>query len=732
MIRILFTRPAFGIGGLALVCLVLWPPLPSPAFESKRELSVERIYGDPPLSGEVPSRIRWRPDGEAVTGLEDETTDGGERNVLWLWEVPSGEKRALLRADDEVLEREGGAVSIKEYVWAPDSRRLLLPSGGDLYLYDVEDGSLSRLTETEAEEKDPKFSPDGAWISFVRDNDLFVLEPGTGEERRLTRDGSEEILNGTLDWVYEEEFSFSSAYWWSPDSQSIAYLSLDQSPVSTFPLTDFIPVHNRVTWEHYPKAGDDNSLVRVGVVAVETAGTVWMDLGDDPDIYIPRVCWVPPTGEVAIQRLNRDQTRLDLLFADPESGESRTILTESTDTFINIRDQAHFFEDRERFLWYSERDGWQHLYLYDLAGRLQNRVTSGEWMVTALDRMDEDDDRVYFTATRETPVERHLYRVKLDGSDLERLSDEAGTHASTPSPGGKYYVDEYSSLTHPPRTALHRADGRRSFWIDENPVPELEEYGLSRPEIVTFEAEDGTSFFGRITRPYLFDPAKRYPVIVYVYGGPHAQVVRNRWGRARNLWHLMMAQKGFVVFEMDNRGSFARGKAWEETIFRKMGTLEVEDQLRGVEYLESLPYVDPERIGVWGWSYGGYMTLLCLMKGGGAYKAGVSVAPVTDWKFYDTIYTERYMDRPRDNEEGYEAGAPITHVQGLTAPLLLVHGTGDDNVHFANSVALVDELIEAGKDFDLMIYPGRLHGIRDDEARMHLFRRITAFFLEHL
>lgn len=700
------------------------------AFESGKGLTVDRIYDDPSLSGSSPTRLRWAPDGKSVTYLDDASEQEDPPQALWRMEVPSGKKKLLLTEEELVFE--DTEVSLSRYVWDDQGKALLLASKGDLFLYRLKEKDLLRLTETDAMESDAKLSPDGSRVAFVRDHDLYSIDIASGEEFRLTEDGGETILNGELDWVYEEEFSLSTGYWWSPDGTYIAFLRFDETGVTRFPLTDFLPVHNEVEWQHYPKAGDDNPVVTVGVVDVAKGSTAWLDTGDDADTYVARVDWVSHGPLVAVQHLNREQDHLRLLFGDPETGATRVVLEEKAETFVNIRDQHFFFEEREAFLWSSERDGWQHLYLYDLEGNELERLTQGEWMVTSLAGVDEKRGRIYFSATEKSPRERHLYRVELGGGGFERLSEAEGTHSMTLSPEGKNYIGRHSSYRHPTKTGIYRSDGKREFWIEENVVEELEDYALSLPEPVTFTGEDGTLFHGEITKPALFTPGEKYPVIVYVYGGPHAQVVRNRWGGSRFLWHQMMAQKGFVIFSMDNRGSFARGKVFEDALYRIMGQVEVADQLQGVEYLKTLPYVDPDRIGVWGWSYGGYMTLLCLMKGGEAFQAGVSVAPVADWRDYDTIYTERYMDRPQDNGEGYEIGSPVTHVDKLAAPLLLVHGTGDDNVHFANSVQLVDKLIGAGKPFELMIYPGRLHGIHDDPARIHLFERMTEFFLENL
>jgi len=709
--------------------------------QGKKLLTVERIYGEPSLMGRLPWAVQWSPDGKMITYLHLDKKTG--KVDLWYYDVRSGKRHLLVDSDKLILptppkEKKPPRFRISRYLWSPTGEELLFPSKGDLFIYNLKTGQFRQLTQTKEPEKDPKFSPDGRYVAFIREYNLYALDLRTGDEIPLTTDGNKNLMNGQVDWVYDEEFDLHTGYWWSPDSKYIAYLQFDESPVPEYPIVDFIPYHATVTFQKYPKAGDPNPILRVGVVSLETRQTVWMDTGDETDIYIPRVTWLPDGKHLAIQVLNRDQTQLDLLLADVRTGRTsgragRRILREEQPCWINIRDDLYFFKDKPYFIWSSERDGFRHLYLYNTQGKLIRRLTRGSWQVEELCGVDEKAKMVYFTATEKSPLERHLYRVRLNGRGFRRLTSQAGTHRIVMSPDSRHFLDYYSDVKTPTQLTLYRANGRRVAILEENRVPELEEYALSEPEFLTLASEDGDTLYALMIKPPDFDPTRKYPVIVRVYGGPHGQVVRNSfrtgWG---SLWHQMMAQKGYIIFSLDNRGSWGRGKRWEDTIYRRFGEVELRDQLQGVRYLKSLPFVDSTRIGIWGWSYGGYMTCYAMFRAPEVFKVGVAVAPVTDWRDYDTIYTERYMDRPQDNPEGYKQSSPVNYAANLKGKLLIIHGTSDDNVHFQNTVQLVDELIKAGKSFDLMIYPRKSHGIGGKNARIHLFNLITNYFLENL
>ncbi|PYU60731.1 MAG: S9 family peptidase, partial [Acidobacteria bacterium] len=482
----------------------------------------------------------------------------------------------------------------------------------------------------------------------------------------------------------------------------------------------------------YPTAGGANPVVRVFVALLSGGQPRAADIAAETDIYIPRVNWLPDSKHLAIQRLNRTQTMLDLLFADTVTGKTRTALSENDPNWINVSDDLYFLKDGRRFLWSSERSGHRHFYLYDLEGKQLAQLTKGDWDVSSLDAVDESKGFVYFTAAEKSPLERHLYRVGIDGTGFTRLTKDEGTHTAVLAPNAAAFYDTYSNTATPPRQDLYRADGSRIATINENKVAELADYRLSSMEILTVKSRDGVQLNASIIKPPEFNPQKKYPVLVYTYGGPHAQVVRNAWGGANFLWHQLMAQKGYIIFALDNRGSAGRGHAFETPLHFRMGAQELSDQRDGVEYLKSLPYVDANRIGIWGWSYGGHMTLHAMFEAGDVFKVGFAGGPVTDWRYYDSIYTERYLGLPQKNEKGYQDSSPVKYASQLKGKLLIAHGTGDDNVHFANTLSVINDLIEAGKYVEVLAFPGRGHGVSDPPARRVLMQRVTQFFLDNL
>jgi dipeptidyl-peptidase 4 len=569
-------------------------------------------------------------------------------------------------------------------------------------------------------------------VSFVRDHNLWLVDLANGKERAVTQSGSEEIRKGELDWVYPEELEIKTAYWWSPDSSAIAYLEMDERKVSQYPIVDYSSPSGETEMERYPVAGGANPVVRVLIAAVGGGEPRAMDIGAETDIYIARVNWLTDSKRIAIQRLNRAQTSLDLVIAEAMTGSARVVLTEKDQYWINVSDDLYFLKDGKHFLWSSERTGYRHLYLYDLGGKQLAQLTKGEWEVSALGAVDEAKGFVYFTATEKSPLERHLYRVALDGSGFTRMTKEDGTHAVIFAPDSASFVDTYSNAMTPPRQDLLRADGLRIAAVNENTVSELADYHLSRGEFLSVKSHDGIILNAVMIKPPDFNPARKYPVLVYTYGGPHAQVVVNAWTGSTFLWHQLMAQKGYIIFALDNRGSTGRGHLFEEPIHFRLGAQELSDQRDGAQYLKSLPYVDANRIGIWGWSYGGHMTLHAMFEDPQDFKAGFAGGPVTDWHYYDSIYTERYLGLLPQSEEGYDESSPVKTSSQLEGKLLIAHGTGDDNVHFANTLMLINELIEAGQYVEVLAFPGRGHGVSDPPARRVLMERVTEFFLENL
>jgi dipeptidyl-peptidase-4 len=703
-----------------------------------RKLTLDRIFSEPSLSGTLMEEVDWSPDGKTVSYLRP--SNGSDE--LWLLDLATGRKRilldgkafrALVPAEFPPTQRTGfGRVHPRHYLWSPDGRALLFISPTTLAWYDLRTGAHRWLVTGKVPLVDPKISPDGRWASFAREDNLWVVSVASSRETALTKSGSEALRDGQLDWVYPEELELYTAYWWSPDSSRLAYLQMDEHPVTRYPLVNLLSPTGEIQWTRYPTAGSPNPIVHLGVVSVRGGRTRWMDTGRDTDVYLARVAWLPDSKELAIERLNRAQTRLDLLLADAHTGRSHTVLTDTDKYWINLSDDLYLFSDSKRFLWSSERSGFRHLYLYDVSGRLIRQLTSGDWEVSKLAGVDEKRGLVYFVATKRSVLERQLYRVVLDGSALARITKEPGTHKTTMAPAASAFLDEYSAAMTPPRQEIFRANGARVATIHANPVPELAEYHLSPVEFLTVPAADGTLLEAMMIKPPDFNPAGKYPVLINVYGGPTAQVVRDLWGSRGFLWHEMMAEHGYIIFSLDNRGSAGRGHAFEAPLYHHFASVELADQLAGVRYLRSLPYVDPARIGIWGWSYGGHMALQAMLRAPDVFKTGVAVAPVTDWRMYDTIYTERYMGTPRENPEGYRDSSPITYASQLRGKLLIAHGTGDDNVHFANTAELIEKFIQAGRYPEVMIFPGRGHPISDTPAQLELFRRMTEFLLRNL
>jgi dipeptidyl-peptidase 4 len=731
--------------GILIIATALGICSPARAQDAaaKKSLTVEQIFGSPALSGQLTRGIAWSPDDRRLSFLVATGTGKSAKTELWEMDTKSGERHLLVAADKlaAALQPSNAPASqatgiarrpAAQYVWAPDGNSLLFVGPTSLTWFDLKTQTAKSLVQGDDPISDAKISPDGKWASYVLDYNLWTVSTAGGEPRSLTKGGREELHEGQLDWVYPEELQIGTAYWWAPDSSSIAYLEMDERPVTKYPIQNSLGEVGETEWERYPAAGSANPIVKVFVVDVNGGSPQLMDTGNNTDIYIARVNWMPDSRTVAIQRLNRAQDTLELLAADAKTGTSRVILRDTDKYWINTSDDLKFLRDGKRFIWSSERTGYRHLYLYDLEGKQIAQLTSGDWEVIGLSGVDEEAGTVYFTATEKSPLERHLYRVGLDGKGFKRVTQEAGTHDINMSMNGRLYVDTYSNVMQPPRQDVFHGDGIRIAALNENAVPQLAEFAMSPVEFLSVKTHDNVMLNAMMIKPVGFDPSRKYPVLIYTYGGPHAQVVRNAWGGATFLWHELMAEKGFVIFAMDNRGSSGRGHVFEEPIHYRLGAQELSDQRDGVRYLDSLPYVDAARIGIWGASYGGHMTLHAVFRNPGEFKVGFAASPVSDWHLYDTIYTERYLGQPKERIEEYEESSPVKTAGQLKGKLLIAAGTGDDNVHFANTLEVIDELIAAGKYAEVAVFPGRGHGISDPAARVVLFKRVTEFFIENL
>ncbi|HEV7516790.1 MAG TPA: S9 family peptidase, partial [Thermoanaerobaculia bacterium] len=628
--------------------------------------------------------------------------------------------------------------ALGEYFWSPRGDSLLVSSGDDLFLFSLGSRELSRLTETKGGSpapEDPKFSPQGDRIAFVRDADLHLLDLATHHEVALTTGGKKDVTqNGAVDWVYGEEIWNRSptAYWWSPDGRRIAYLQFDESPVEVYPIVDYSPKYPKVEWQKYPKAGEPNPRVRVGVIDAAGGKTTWLATGGEEGDYLVRVAWTLDGKELRVERLNRDQTRLDLLRCHPEDGRCTPLLAEEHPTWVDLTNDFRPLPGG-RFLWSSEKSGWRRLYLHDADGREIRDLTPEGWALDSLLAVTADGRAVVsgYSTGPLGAVDRQVLRVRIDDGTLEKLATRPGTNVALVAEKSGWFALTWGDGDTPNVTTVRRPDGSEAATLPGAP-PLYDPAALPRWEYLTIAGPDGVKLPARLLKPAGFDPERRYPAIVYHYGGPRSQVVVNRWDtRGRDVWHKWMATHGYAVFMVDNRSSLFFGRAGGDRDHRRMGNGNLEAQLAGVEYLKKLGWVDASRLGLWGWSGGGANTLYCLFNAPGVWKAGVSGAPVTDWALYDTIWTERYLDRPQDNPEGYRLSSPISFAENLKDRLLLVHGTADDNVHPQNTIVLTDKLVKAKIPFEEAIYPRQKHGFMEDSNR-HFYLRMTEFFDRNL
>ncbi len=722
------------------------PSRPAPAKPAAR-LTLERIFGDPmhPLDGRIP-RARWRPKHETIVysrPLEKTSAKTGSEKKPPVFEIvemdpADGRLRVLVRPDDVRIPAEKGgtrSLGLRSFTFAPDGNRLLLTDGGDLYLFTLEGRKLEKLATRAGSEELATFSPDGRRLAYVRDHDLYVYDLAAGRETRLTSDGSPKVFNGILDWVYEEELAHRTAraFEWSADGRSIAWLRLDDGPIPPFTIVDYLHTHSRAKTQYYPKAGDPSPVPSLHVVRLDAHDAVAsrrVVTFADPIPYVPRFGFLPGDRGLWYQVLNRAEDRLTLMRLDFATGAASPLLVETDPYWIEPVDMLHFFPGGD-LLWASRRSGFMHLELHAAGGAVRD-LTPGSWDVTALIGVDEKTGTVWFQAARPNPRERRLFTVDIASGPVRELTTGAGTSSGELSPSRKHLLVVTSSVTRPPHVELYAARGKHLRTVFANETKELDAVRLGSVRFLTVPADDGTPLEAELITPPDFDPARRYPVVISVYGGPGAQVVRDAWGRSGELFHLWLAQEGFLVFSLDNRGSIARGREFEGFIKHRLGSSQLPDQLAGVRWLKKQPYVDPHRIGIWGWSYGGYFTTYALTHAPGVFAAGVAVAPVTDWKLYDSIYTERYMGRPADNPKGYEAGSVLAKVADLKDPLLIIHGTGDDNVHFQNTLQFAEKAWRAGKSFDLKLFPNLRHGIRAKGSHLQVFSAIGRFFEEHL
>jgi dipeptidyl-peptidase 4 len=715
------------------------------------QLTMARLYAEPALAGQPPIQMKQSPDGSRVTFLRGKSENSFALD-LWSYDIKS-KKTALLvdstkitgRAEtisaEEKSRRErmriAALTGIVEYYFSEDGKQLLFPLSGALYLYDIKSGGVNALTDVkDGTVSDPKFSPKGRFVSFVRGQNLYAIELASKRLIALSKGGGGSIAFGAAEFVAQEEMDRFTGYWWAPDESHVAMQRYDEANVTLAKRFEIYSDRTEVVEQRYPAAGLANAQVELFIVPINApAKPVKVDLGANLDIYLARVNWLPDGKALAVQRQSRDQKTLDLLRVDVKTGATSVLLTERSEKFVNLNHALTFLKTKPEFIWASERSGFNHLYRYDLTGRFLATLTQGDWQVDSLLRVDESTNTAFFAGNVSDPIQQQVYAVALDAttSTPKQITRGPGSHVATFSEDAKQFLDSYSDLLTPPQVCLYKADGRLQAVLDANEVKPghaLYPYqkNLITPEYGVLNNDDQPLNY-RIYKPSNFDANKHYPALVYTYGGPHVQVLQRKFG---DLLPQVFAQQGYVVFSLDNRGSARRGVAFEAAIYEKMGGPDVADQLAGIRWLGAQSYVDKSRVGVYGWSYGGYMTLQILTQGGNLVKAGAAGAPVTDWALYDTHYTERYMATPSENPAGYKAATVATHLDGLTARLLLMHGMADDNVLFTNTTTLMSELQARGIAFDLMTYPGMRHGPANPKTKLHIYAGVEAFFKREL
>lgn len=704
--------------------------------QDKKPIEFEHVF-DGTFSPNSVENVRWMNDGEFYSATRE--------NKIIRYNIVEGTEKVLF--DGNNFKGTGGEEPfvVQGYQFSSDESKLLIKTDVEqiwrrstrenYYVYDISAKELTKLTESEEKQQYAELSPKGDRAAFVRQNNLFWVDLGSGEETQITSDGKfNTIINGAADWVYEEEFGFAKAWFWSPEGSKIAFYKFNEERVEEFFMTEWGGLYPEPVQFKYPKAGEQNSIVSIHVYDLRTEETVTMDVGDETDQYIPRINWTKDEGILAIRRMNRLQNKQDLLLANTRTGSTDVILTEESDTWIDVHDDLYFLDNGEQFITTSEKSGYNHVYLYNMEGKELTQVTNGNWDVTDLIGHNERTYELFYVSAEESPLERHLYRIRVDGKKKNKLTTENGWHDINMSRDFKYYIDSWSDYNKPPVVSLHRNNGRKVRTLENNTELSntLKEYSFVQKEFTQLNV-NGVNLNAYVIKPVNFDETQKYPVLMYVYGGPGSQTVtKNFESGQRGMWHQYLANQGYIVVSVDNRGTGARGRDFKNQTYKRLGQLETADQIAAAKLISQWPYVDENRIGIWGWSYGGYMSSLALAEGSDIFSTAIAVAPVTDWRFYDTIYTERFMQTPQLNPEGYNEGAPLKKADQIEGNYLIIHGTGDDNVHFQNTVEMIDALIEADVDFETMIYPNKAHSIYGGNARQHLYRLMTNFIQENL
>ena len=702
-----------------------------------KSITVEDIWKDYTFYARSVPGFNFQKDGRHYTRKEE--------NKVVQYDLLTGKQTKVL-LDATTLSTTGSFdQTFSRYSFSNNEDKMLLEGDlesiyrhstkGQFYVLDRKTNNLSSIGE-EGKMSLATFSPDEKSVAFVRDNNLFVKDLMSGETRQITTDGkTNEIINGMADWVYEEEFGETKAFAWSPNGDQIAFIRFDETEVREFILT----IHNDEAYPEYrkfkyPKVGEKNAKVSVHVFNLNTNKTTKIDLGNMDDQYVPRIKWTHDNNGLVVFKMNRHQNNLKLILADTKMGKTKTLLEETNDYYVDITDDLNFLKDKKHFVWTSEKSGFNHIYLYNMNGKLVRQLTNGNYDVTRLYGVDEVNKMVYFQAAEQSPLERQIYSVDMDGKKKKNLTPFAGTNAAQFSSTFDYFVNTFSTVNTPPTFTVYDRTGKEIRVIEDNKklVSVQKTYGTQSVNFSKIKNAAGDELNAWTVTPPNFDLSKKYPVLMYVYGGPGSQTVKNSYGYNNYWWFQMLAQKGYIVVSVDNRGTGARGEKFKKMTYQQLGKYETEDQIAAAKYLAAQPYVDGDRIGIFGWSYGGYMSSLAILKGNDVFKTAIAVAPVTNWKWYDSIYTERYMRTDDENPDGYKDNSPVYFADQLKGNYLLVHGNADDNVHFQNSAEMAKALIKANKQFDTYFYPNRNHGIYGDNARLHLYTKMTDFLIEKL
>lgn len=707
-------------------------------YSQKQNISLDDIWTYYKFHPKGIDELRSTSDGERYTSL----MDNGKSQAVIAYSYATGKVADTLLTSAQ-LEAAGSNISIDDYELGKGEKNILITTATEqIYRHStmakcyVWDREKKTVTPVMGDDKVlyPSFSPDGNSVAFVFKGNLYVKNLINGKLTQVTNDGSEDIYNGVSDWVYEEEFVVTRAYFWSPDSKSVAYYRFDDSKVRIFSMNEYHDsLYPTVYSFRYPKAGTPNPSVVINIYHVQDGTTVHI-IPPGSFEYVPRIKWTQSSSQLSVQFMNRHQDSLVLALADAATGKTTPVFTKTSTTYIDINDALTFINNNKEFIWQSDEDGYMHLYRYAMDGKLINQITKGKWDVTGFKGIDEKTHTVYFTSAQTSPIDRDLDCIKLDGKDMKKLSTQTGYNDADFSSNYHYYINTFSSAETPNVITLHNYDGKQLRVLEDNQALKdtVTHYNLGNKKFFSFTTSQGVNLNGWMITPPGFDSTKKYPVLMYVYGGPGINTVNNNWDGLNGMWYQMLAEKGYIIASIDNRGTGARGAAFQKCTYLHLGKLETQDQIEGAKYFQSRSYVDATRVGIWGWSYGGYMAANCITHGADYFKMAISVAPVTDWEYYDSIYTERYMRTPGENKDGYEEGSPINYAGEVKGHYMLVAGTGDDNVHFQNTVEFVHALEKAEKPFSLMIFPDKNHSIYGGNTRHYLFTQLTNYILNNL